>query len=190
MPDYTIKEGHKRTSEDIAYTEMMAKEKVTTQKRPVSTIQCASTQRLLTMTDEELEVYHNRTIDLSKAIAQHPSEVERKITIDEFNLIEGTRRKAKNQVGMSDKSASSPERKAKAIDAYAFTPPAPMNEVQLERVTKMDSIKELTKLINSAEKEPSLYERIKNWIIKPKEESRGPRLSKEFLDEFNIKEKK
>lgn len=175
-----INYDYKRSPETQAYIDMMVAQKSKTPKIKPSTIQSASTQRILDMNEEELIQHKNRQIDLSKAIAAHPATIERKISPEEYYIYRGSQSGSKNTFGQSDDKGYSEEKKHKAMEAFTYSQPAPLSEVQLEKVTRIEPIKELKSL--PKEKKQNLLDKIKNWF---KPELERP---KSFFDKLSKEE--
>ena len=133
------------------------------EKLKVTSIQSASTQKLLNMTDEELLSYRNRDFPPPGAKAEHPETWAgtRKIDPFEFNLIEDTRRKPKNSIGQSMKSSASDERKENARQAFTCTPPTEITE--MDKVTRLELIRVLKNY--QAEENKTWWKRLKNKLI-------------------------
>lgn len=142
---YTEKPLAKPNEEFQAYTKLMGDSLKHIPKKPASTVQSASTQALMERHKnpekaEEYEKYRNSPeyMDAIKGITP-----ERIISPDEFIVIEGLRRTSKNTTGQSEKSATTSERKEKAIDAFTYSEPTELTAQQKEKLTKMNAITEL-----------------------------------------------
>lgn len=190
---YTINENYVRTEEAQAYVEMMVKERLRANKIPPSTKQCASTQRLLDMTDEELAAHRARKFPpdgwLAVPGAKNLDEAVgmRSIKSDDVVTYDRMRRTAKNELGQSEKDGSGVERKEAARQAYSHTPPAPLTEVQVERLTTMDKITALSSM--PPEIETSFWSWLRNKFKKKAALDSRKRFSEEFIEEMGIKEK-
>jgi hypothetical protein len=148
----------KRNPEAEAYANLMATRlrAVKREIKPKSSIQCASTQSLIER-DPALDAQMKLRIpDPEKYKTLHPSLVERKIDVQEFLLIEGMRRSVKNTIGQSDQSATTPERKEKAINAFMYSQPAELTIEQMHKLTEMNKITEYTGPVPQTKK--------KNWL--------------------------
>lgn len=96
-------------------------------KRPVTTEQTASTARLLSMTDDELVEYRNRTIDKEKARAE--ADAEKVFSTHKGGqaavaVAEDLRHKPRNETGDAKDligSSATPEKRDKAVDSYMST---------------------------------------------------------------------
>lgn len=141
------------------------------EKRPISTMQALSAQRVLDMTDEELKAYQARPMvtraqcavdkDAEKIAAElmmfHPSRIQSSI------LAEQERHKSKNTIGDAINeglSSASEESKIRAAEAYRVTPPAQLTEAQKEKLTEVNLITEYS---GPAETKP---QKKKSWFIK------------------------
>lgn len=145
--DFTIKEptrggwkvtplSAEKAANHMVYAQRMAKELKEARgdfKLPVSKVQAASTQRVLDMTDEELEAYRNRKIDIEKAqVWKNQDEANAALTAAEARkksldglILEDARRKPKNDQGSAWSEGESPLKKyltpERAIDAFMET---------------------------------------------------------------------
>lgn len=162
-----------RSNESFAYTETLVEglKARPKEKKQGTTIQAASTQKVLDMTDSELMEYRNRSLDLDKAINKdfithalaHPLDDPldaRKISVHEFNIYEGMRRGSKNNLGASDKKGFSEEKRQRTIEAFTYSKPAPLTHIELEKVTRIDPITELKKL--PPEKRSTFWDKFKS----------------------------
>ncbi len=61
---------------------------------------------------------------------------ERPVTIEEVSHVQAIRRRPKNSIGQSEKSATGEERKEAAVHTYLCSPPAVLSEEELKRVSK------------------------------------------------------
>lgn len=120
------------------------------------------------MTAEELSACRNRpnpTNWLANPDATNMDEAvgERIFTVEEVRLQEDIRHKNRNSLGQYDMSGAEKELKDKAIDAFNLTPPAPLDKVQIERITKIKQIVELKEL--KYEWKPlTTWQAFKHWI--------------------------
>lgn len=140
---YKKSEEYKESKEDQSYTKMMSEALRKTPKRPPTTTQCASMQATMDRDPSKDAEHWNRKLDISKAIAPHPETCERKISTDEFIMVEGLRRSSKNTLGQSEKSATTEERKEKAVHAYTYSQPTKLSDAEKQKITQLESIKEL-----------------------------------------------
>lgn len=126
--------------------------------KPRTTIQAASTQRVLYMTDEELEEYHKRPLpDNWKG-----EEIERSFDPKQVSIIERMRQSGKNTQGDAMSSgggfSSTFDTKVRAISAFTCTPPAELTPKQKKLLTALQEIE-------MPEKKLSLLERIKEKVL-------------------------
>lgn len=114
-------------------------------KRPVSTIQCASTQAILNRPKEKDAEHWNRPVLKEWMYNPDPKTPEefdiavakRSVTLEEVVLVEGMRRSVKNTLGQQEEPSLSKELKEKAINAFYHSPPAELNQLEKARVTQM-----------------------------------------------------
>lgn len=190
-----IKETTSRNQDFSSYADMMSSELSKLPRRPKTITQCASMQDLIErQKDPEKRKayyeYQNSPEFWEKVKAPHPESVERRISPDEFIMYEGMRQSSKNELGASDESASTQERKEKAMSAFTCSQPAKLTPQELEKLTRLTKIMELRKVPEEVEK--GIWEKIKSLFKKddPVELTYIPRITQEVLDDFQIKEKK
>lgn len=110
-------------------------------KRPVHTEQAPSTLRNLARDPSQDEAWKNRPIPYAQAqvakSAQEMAQFERKMTPDEFSLIEGMRRRPKNSEGQSELSSAMPERRQAAASAFTCSPPAELTDAERSRISQI-----------------------------------------------------
>ena len=164
MPD-----GWKPDAITTVYINEIVKERKKTQSKSISTIQSASTQKILDAHARgETLVSHKEPLDPSKYLVRKENGSidvnERPLSVQEFVNYECMRRGAKNQLGESKLSASTEER-AKAIDAYLFTAPSDLTEIEKEKLTKMTKIEELKKLPKEIKKS-KWFDKVFEWVFK------------------------
>lgn len=164
--------------------------RVNREKIPPSLKQSPSTQATLDR-DPSLDKFHSkRGYDLEKIIVDHT--IEREIPPDQFIAYESMRRGIKNSLGCSYKSATTLEKKHRAVEAFVHTPPAPLTEEQKENLTKLEAIKELESLPVEEPKKQSLLDRINTWLYgkESNDQKSWAEKSPELAKDFKIKEKK
>lgn len=182
---------------------------VVREKTKVTAIQSASTQRTLSMTDEEIVKYKNRPLptneqaqaeapiqnEFGEWILKSAEETVRRAGLENIQHLEAIRRRSKNTIGPSELSSVSEESKERARQAFTCTPPTPLTEEQKEKLTKMDKIKQLDTM-PKAEPEKGFLAWLKKWF--PAEEdfpinaSMFEKMSKEDQEQWSktVKEKK
>lgn len=170
--------------ENKDYRKSMVKELSKLPKRPVSTVQCASMQAIIERDPSLDSIHSKRMIDPIKAFAD--KNYVRPMSVSEITTYESMRDTPKNQLGQSEKSATTPDRRENAIQAYIHTPPVPLTESQIKNLTKLTKIKELEEL--PKEQKLSIFEKIRSWFKSPSLEKRT-RFTEEFLEEMGVKEK-
>lgn len=153
-------------------------------KRPPSTTQVASMQATIDRDPSKDAEHWNRKIDMSVAIAPHPSTCERIIDPDQYSHIEAIRRRPKNSIGQSEKSSASEERKEIARQAFTCSQPADLNPAEKEKLTELNKIEEYVGPFIEPQKN-SIFKR----IIKLFGQSEEGKSLIEVLKELN-KEKK
>lgn len=189
MNDWKKREINGPSAEHLAYTKQMAEIK----KIPPlpKRGQCESTKRLLAMSDEEHAKHMARPFPPDGWKAAEDVETAMMKTVMRVGLsniahVESLRRSVKNTEGQSVLSSASDERKELARQAFTCTPPAPITEVEEERLTRLEPI---TMLKVMPSKSKSFWEKLKAKFHKSNEEERK-RLTDEFLQEWGFKEKK
>lgn len=178
-----INEKYERDPSYVAYVEMLVQEKSKLPKISGTINQCVSTSALLKRDPSKDEEHFYRHIDPIAAFAD--KYYVRDIPIDQIIIYENMRRKSKNTLGNAEGISVSKERREKAIAAYRFTKPTKLNQVEIERVTRSEPIKEL-KQLNIIDKK-SLWDKIKGFFVKKADQER--RMSYMELQEY-FKEKK
>lgn len=181
-------EGWTPSNESIAYIEMMSKNlkptvrfgipgkkeyealiaKGLTKEQALIEMQSPSIKNMLTQTKEEREkLYAYRdTPEYFEAIkGDHKAHGD--WSMDDILHAESIRHSSKNSFGQSESNGSSPERKELSRQAFTSTPPAPVTEVQEERVTRIEKITELTKVEKL--KEPGWLDKILSYLSQEKE---------------------
>lgn len=157
MADYKVNEDYTPSEEDIAYRQMLSKSRPRFDAIKPTTAQSASTQKILdahakgetlVQFKEPLPDYHVRDENGDIFINERP------LSVNEVVGYETLRRGAKNQLGESKKSVASEEQKEAARHAYTYSEPAPLTEVETEKLTKMDAIKELNTMPKTIEWKP------------------------------------
>jgi len=111
------------------------------EKRKPSTIQCASTQATLDRDPRLDELHSKRSINI--AAAQADRYYTRPISAEEYAACGGNK---KHGLGALTKSSVSDEKKEKAVDAFIYSQPAPLNEVEVMELTKIEPIIEVKKI--------------------------------------------
>jgi hypothetical protein len=168
LSDLKINLDYTPSEEDLAYRKMMTSLRPKFIAPPPSTKQTDSVNRVMAMSDKELEAHRNRTIDVSKAqIRDDKGNIfinERHVDLRDAIAYEELRRGAKNQLGESKKSIASDEQKERARQAYVCTPAAPLNEVDFERLTKMERIEELKDKLPQEDK-PTFFDKLKRVLF-------------------------
>lgn len=180
MTHFTKKELKERNPKDQQYAERVASElkALNVPKRPVTTVQSASTQRILSMTREEHAEHNNRPLPTrdqwqakpTKPLKENATQDEyyawltgqRDLPLDQVFVAEDIRRKPKNSIGQSLKSSASDERKELARQAYVCTPPTEILDSQKEHVTEMNPITELKEI--PRETKQSLFDKFMDWF--------------------------
>lgn len=176
------KELKERLLEYVIYTSRVVEElkKVRRDPTPVNTVQAASTQRVLNMSDKELAEYRSRPMVTEAEYRAKPSKpLKENATQDEYyawltatrddvtpDMVirhEQMRRGSKNTLGESTKSAFSKDLREKAVEAFRFSKPTEILESQKERIVELNPIKELDKL--PEQKPESLWVRLFNKLL-------------------------
>lgn len=139
-----IKYDYKRSPETQSYIDMMVASMPRRQKKSGTTVQSESTQKILARDPSLDEIHSKRSIDLAAAHADRY--YERPISAQEFNLIEGIRRKAKNTLGNSEKSSVPQEKRERAIEAFTYSQPIELSESEKQKITQLETVKELKEL--------------------------------------------
>lgn len=145
---------YKKTEESIRYLKRMVTELSKFPRKHGTTTQCESTQKIQSRVPSLDELHSKRSIDLAAAHAD--KYYVRPMTVDEILLIEGMRYGIKNTLGQSEESATTIERREKAIHAFTYSKPAPLNEVEIEKLTQLVPIEELTEMPRT----PTWFEKI------------------------------
>lgn len=124
-----------------SYAEMMATEiRKRHVKIPPTTTQCASTVRALQLQKtrpKEMDLdWASRPIDPSYLANPNAKTLDDLVNKKDFDatqvvIVEGMRKNPKNTLGASTESLATPEKKAKAVDAFVFTPPAALTGLQI-----------------------------------------------------------
>lgn len=152
---YKITELFQRNPEFEAYAQYLKDIRKELPKRSVSKEQCESTKKCLARDPKDDELWHAREINLEKAIVPiERYDIEgrpiwknnRQISSSEFQLFQSNRESAKNYEGCSEKSATTEEKKEKAIYAFRHTPPAPLSDLEIKQLTNAESIKEIKEI--------------------------------------------
>lgn len=125
-----------------------------TEEEFILSLQAPSTRRTLTMTPLEHAEYMARpllTMDEVKAVKDAdfstPEGIKRGIgqrdlSLEEIHTFETMRRRPKNTTGQSDKSATTPEKKETASQAFIFSPPAKVTREEIrERAVNLKEYK-------------------------------------------------
>lgn len=185
-----------RDEEFKSYAEMMAEElkKAPREKRPVSTQQCASTKRLLAMSDEEHAkhlangsdtLYWQELKEKSKADKYY----QREITPVEEALHKKAQRSQKNVLG-SGTGTSTEEAKHRAKEAWSFSPGKTYEELtNAEKLRVKKEIKIETPQIVKIEK-PKKLSWFKRLFAAPEPMSFAEKLGMETPDNYKQKDKK
>ena len=142
-------------------------------KRPVSTVQCASTQAILDRPKDQdaarqAELFSPTFwLDLKeKSKAEHPEETNRPWDLDQIRHVEAIRHRPKNSIGQSEKSAITNEKRQHAEDAFLYTPPAEIIELTTEQKERlMEPIPELTPI--EVQEKPGWWRRLTMSFTQP-----------------------
>ncbi len=139
-------EGH--SPEFKAYSKEVIAQIKEQRRDPIvaSAVQCASMQATIDRDPSKDEEHFNRKLDLTKAIAPHPETIARRIDPFDFNMLERMRRKPKNSIGQSEKTAFTTERRERAGDAFLYTQPTKLTSAEMQKLTKLEPIVELESL--------------------------------------------
>jgi hypothetical protein len=140
-----------RSPEDQAYLEMMVEERKKLPKKPPTTVQAASTQAILDCHSQGIfGKSFEGPININAQVKDDKGGIfinERPLLVEDIILIEGMRRGAKNELGTSQKSSVTEEKKERAIDAFIYTPPADLTDTEVLKVfTEMNKITPLTEV--------------------------------------------
>ena len=134
-----------KTYMDMMVAELSSKK---TWKRPKTTIQEPSTQRVLDMTDDELIEYRKREVPISAQVRDEKGDVyvkERQVTPREVEIEGDIRRKSRNTLGDATSSgegkSASIERKEIAISHFTCSPSATIKQEDKQRITGLEPIK-------------------------------------------------
>jgi hypothetical protein len=136
-------------SKDAIYVSFMAESLKTlrvVEKKPATTIQSASTQKVLDMSEEELKSYRSREIDLSKAIIPRDQWKKREISAEEYNVYKSMQEASKNTLGQFEGERVSPQRKELARQAFMFSKPSPITEQDKDKIVKLEKIEPLKEI--------------------------------------------
>lgn len=191
-----IKPISKGSPEFKAYSEHMMTElrKLYPAPRPKTTDQCDSTREALNRTEKQSAERRKELTDINfwldlkeRSKAPHSETCERKIDPDQYSHLETVRRRPKNTLGQSEKSASSPERREKAEHAFRYSQPADLTVQQMEKLTELNKIVEYTDLPPEIKK-TGFFKKLLNKLIKP-DDNLSYAERREKLDEYS-KEKK
>ena len=146
---WRVKEILQPSPEQIEYRERMVKElkALNLPKRPVSTVQAASTQAIINRPVSEDEAHYNRVVSTegqTTADMINKSDVElsklvgtRDFTVAEIMAAEAARKGVKNTIGQSEKSATTPESRELAIHAYTYSQPAELSALEKAHITRL-----------------------------------------------------
>ncbi len=147
-------------------------------KLPVSSEQSESTKRLLAMSEEELIKHRERPLPkdwlaVSDATNMDEAVAPRLFTPQEVALVEDIRHKSKNTTGdaiSEGQRGASKEAKVNAMAAFTCTPPAPLTDVQTQKLTEVTKIKEYEGPPPKAEnKKSKWFQRFQIFADKPTE---------------------
>lgn len=149
-----------------AYVDYMAEQIRKLPRKPASTVQSASMQATLDRDPSKDAEHFSRKLDLSKAQIAHSEKemekFERRISPQEFSLIEEMRHKGHgNTIGQYEKSSPTEENKQKAIHAFTYSEPAPLSDLKIKELTKIEPITELKEY---HWKEMSFTEAVVHWF--------------------------
>lgn len=190
-----------RDPKQQAYCQMMVEElnKIPYEKK-TNTEQFESTKRLLALSDEAASKrreeikdpeFWNKLYETAQ-VAKTEEEMDalaRKLTPEEVIIYQQMRQSAKNELGQSESSASTPERKEKAVDAFLYTPPAKLTPAQILQVKALQKITMFEGPLPEEKKE-SWWKR---FLPKPRQQENLRMIDKMTNPEAwskNIKEKK
>lgn len=139
-----------RASINADYVQRMNLELGQVQREKIisSNRQAESTQKILAMTEEELEAYRSRPLPVNEQARTDKNAERINATLFVKNpartqsmlLAEEERRKSKNTIGESRLSSSSYEAKERARQGFTCTPPASLTEEQKARLTELNLI--------------------------------------------------
>lgn len=151
---FTVKPLLERMPGQAAYVESVVAQlkALKIQKKPASTVQCASTQATLDRDPAKDEEHWNRPLP-AEVVEKNKQLVEayragdlsmldklveaRNISPEEFNIVEGLRRSFKNNLGQTSQSSASEYALRKAIDAFLYSPPAELTPEERKRISEM-----------------------------------------------------
>lgn len=146
-----INENYTRSVETQNYIDAVVEEQkqIKRVKTTPSLIQCMSTTRTLERDPSKDELWAKRTVNPIAAYADPDAEKCFAATgrsMDQILHFEAIRRRPKNTIGQSENKGYSEERKQLAISAFTCSPPAKLTPTEIERVTRIEPIKEIKKL--------------------------------------------
>jgi hypothetical protein len=123
--------------QQIEFDNLVIALKAKTPKRPPTTTQAESTMRTLSRDPRDDFAWQNRPLPenwKAKPDAETLEAMvgEREVDLGLVSMEETRRRRPKNSDGQSEKSATTPERREKAIDAVIYTPPAKVTKEEVE----------------------------------------------------------
>jgi hypothetical protein len=122
-------------------------------EKKISTEQAESTKRIMSRPKEEDEAWFNRPLpencSIKPEVWANASREERDalvnarpVTVEEVDVIQDIRKKGRNNVGKTNETSVTSERKEAAVNAFTYTPPAPLTVSELERLVRMVPITE------------------------------------------------
>lgn len=128
-------------SKHSAYVEFMTEQlkKTRPHKRPVSTEQCASTQAILNRPKDKDAEHWNRPVLKEWMVKQE----ERPIPVDQMLAYRKMQQSVKNTLGDASDASLQEDSKQRAISAFTCSPPAELNQLEQQKVTKMEPYSEL-----------------------------------------------
>lgn len=134
-----------RDIRDLEYQERVVEELKQRPKLPLNTQQAPSTLRNLSRDPSKDSEWRARPMPTKAECqvagsAEAMEKLERRITPQEFNLVESTRRRPKNSTGQTEGSSASQERRDAAASAFTCSPPAILTPEERARITLLEPI--------------------------------------------------
>ncbi len=139
-----------KISKNADYVKMMSETllAIPREKIPPSTVQAASTQESLNTTDEQYAEKVKKMFESGSWKAPVYTEEEmldrlhNTYGLEMIDMMQRKRRESKNTIGESKKSATSPERRQKAIEVWNYTEPAPYTPEEKLEIKEIEHKKE------------------------------------------------
>jgi hypothetical protein len=178
----TKKSDEYSQSEESAYVKAMTEsfKALNIEKKPVSTVQAASTQKLLSMTDEEAANHKKQRMfewdnninptwndqnraekDAEKVFAESVAKSPTRF-MDSMRA-ENLRRDSKNTMGDAvsyGATGFSENTKEAARQGFSYTPPAPLTKEQTARLTELNIITEYEGPVPEKPKKKSWFQKV------------------------------